>query len=47
MTRLVERWLASPLGKSRLIAFGITMICLMAMIAIAYSESIGMLPGIF
>jgi hypothetical protein len=47
MTRLVERWMASPLGKSRLIAFGITMICLMAMIAIAYSESIGVLSGIF
>jgi hypothetical protein len=47
MTRLVDRWIASPLGKSRLVALGVTLLCLMAMIAIAYSESIGALPGIF
>lgn len=47
MTRMVDRWIASPLGKSRLIALVITMVCLLAMIAIASSESMGPLSGIF
>jgi len=46
MTRLVDRWMASPLGKSRLVALGIMLVCLIAMAAIASSQPIGPLSGI-
>jgi hypothetical protein len=44
---LDDRWIASPLARSRLIAAGVMMFCLLAMIAIVWLAPATNLPGSF
>jgi hypothetical protein len=44
---LNDRWTENPLARSRLIAVGVMMFCLLAMIAIVWLAPAANLPGSF